>query len=92
MELWQIYHKPIANKFKNSNINTFYNGCNYVLSDITPEVCLDFADWIKENNWQSFEMEGISSWLQPETGERKTSTALYGLFLKQYKKPEYANT
>lgn len=85
-QLWQIFSEPISVKYKNSSINTFYNGCNYVLSDIVPEVCLDFADWIKTNNWQSFEMDGIASWLLPDTGERRTSTALYLLFLQQYKK------
>lgn len=85
-QLWQIFSEPISVKYKNSSVNTFYNGCNYVLSDIVPEVCLDFADWIKTNNWQSFEMDGIASWLLPDTGERKTSTALYLLFLQQYKK------
>lgn len=85
-QLWQIFSEPISVKYKNSSVNTFYNGCNYVLSDIVPEVCLDFADWIKTNNWQSFEMDGIASWLLPDTGERKTSSALYLSFLQQYKK------
>ena len=86
LALWQIYNEPIARKFKESSVNTFYNGCNYVLSDLVPEICLDFADWIKTNNWQSFEMEKTVSWLHPDTGQRKTSSALYLSFLEQYKK------
>lgn len=86
MDLWKVFKNNISVKHANPKTsNTFYQGANYVLEQLTPITVIDFGDYILTNGYVPFTLENKVSWLNPESGVRKNSEQLFQEFLKSYK-------